>query len=251
MVVKLLSDRAGVLLALAVSVLLHAGVYSMWPRLQTVPASAVLMQGELVAPKTEQPPLIEPPSAEAKPEPQPEPQARSRENKKPDSGVALPLITESAQEPGVNDYRVPETPPIHTGDVLPMASKVGTTALDEYNPSSALGSSAEPSYGDGEDAVDREALARYAHSLREQAAQSGSYPMQAQRRGWQGRVKVLVRYSRSGALREVEVKQSSGHPVLDESALKMVRKACAEVPLLDVLNGKAFSVVVPVDFKLQ
>ncbi|HQR51321.1 MAG TPA: TonB family protein [Methylophilaceae bacterium] len=247
--------RAKVLLALLLSLLLHTLIYATWPQLQAVSSMPVLVQGELVAPEIEEPPAPEPPPPQARPEPIPELPAKAREQKepapreKPDTGIALPLIAEQADDASTNDYVVPQAPPLEADDKLPFASKTGTVPLEQYVPSSGAG--AEPSSGNEEDAVDREVLAEYGRILRDRAAQAGGYPPLAAKRGWQGRVKVLVRFSRYGLPRQIEVKESSGHKVLDERALEMVRQACAEAALPEALNRKAFSVVVPVDFKLM
>jgi periplasmic protein TonB len=251
------SDSGKVLSALLLSLMLHGLVYSIWPNLQPSSSKLILVQGELIPPEVQDtPPVIEsPPPPELKPEPvsmpempRPTRQEPAPEPKQiPDTGVALPLIAEKADDAAAGDYVVQDAPALNPRDNLPFASRPGTTPLEQYTPPS---SGTVTGAGSEEDPVDRDVLAEYGRGLRERALQFGGYPPLAQKRGWQGRVKVLVRFARNGLPQQVGVKESSGHRVLDDQAMEMVRQACKDFPLPDALSGKAFSVVVPVDFKL-
>jgi protein TonB len=247
-----------VLFALLFSMLLHALVYSIWPSLQPSSSEIVMMQGELIPPEIHDTPKVNlaPPLPEARPVPVPvqeepppirhEPVPASRQN--PDKGVALPLLSENtdAASASANDYVVADTPPLNHGDELPFASRPGATPLDRYTPASNTGVDTD----NEDDPVDHNALSEFGRALRERAVQYGGYPPMAQKRGWQGRAKVLVRFARNGLPQLVVIKESSGHRVLDDRALEMVRQACNDFPLPETLGGKAFTVVVPVDFKL-
>jgi len=50
------------------------------------------------------------------------------------------------------------------------------------------------------------------------------YPAQAVRQGWQGTVLLRVRVLASGAVESVEIKQSSGRRVLDDEAVRTVKR---------------------------
>lgn len=76
------------------------------------------------------------------------------------------------------------------------------------------------------------------------------YPMLARRQGEQGRVLVLVRVSPEGSADEVQIKQTSGHPRLDEAALAAVRQ-WRFVPARQGGEAVAASVVVPITFRLN
>jgi periplasmic protein TonB len=51
-----------------------------------------------------------------------------------------------------------------------------------------------------------------------------SYPTEARRRGWEGTVLLLVEILESGRPERISVKQSSGHPLLDEAAQDAVER---------------------------
>lgn len=242
--------------------LLHGMILSAWPRLHAATMRVVIVQGELLPAKISEP-VVEPEPPPMSPiPPVQEVPVRQSEDKTPsrkprqDSGVALPVLAERSDAPqaATNNFVVNDVSPLPPETTIPFASSPGTTPLNQYQPepASTAGSANGTDDGEGrEDQVDHDILAAYGHGLRETAAQLGSYPPLAQKRGWQGRVKVLVRYARSGEAYQISVKNSSGRQILDEAALEMVRKACAIAVLPAALTEKAFSLVVPVDFKLN
>lgn len=77
-----------------------------------------------------------------------------------------------------------------------------------------------------------------------------AYPVLARRQGEQGRVLLLVRVSAAGGADEVQIKQTSGHPRLDEAALAAVRQ-WRFVPARQGSEAVAANVVVPITFRLN
>jgi protein TonB len=270
-----------VLVALLLSLLMHVPLFFAWLHLQAVSDRPIIVQGELLPPMIEEPPpriepLPSPPQVE--PEPLPSvhkpvstppkhetPKQKSKQALKqasnpapkqaPDTGVALPLLAEKASTAnvGANDHVVPQVQPLAPDDKLPFASVPGETPLEQYIPPTAPSSKSNEVVtptGNGESPVDRGVLAEYGQGLGERAQQFSSYPMLALNRGWEGRVKVLVKYDRNGVAYQIAVKDSSGQQILDDQALDMVKKACAGFALPAKLVGKTFSVIVPIDFML-
>jgi protein TonB len=258
------SNNKQVLPALLLSLLIHALAFSVWPHMQAASIKS-MVHGELIAPVIEEPSPPQPSAkieSESSPVPRKAPVLHPQHNeptpapqKAPDARIALPLLAEKADAAsvGANDYVVPEAPPLVPGDKLPMASKPAEMPLKQpapvSEPSSEKGKTASES-GDGEDPVDRVVLAEYGKGIWERASKSGSYPSLALQRGWEGVVKVLVRHARSGVAYQISVKESSGYKLLDEKAVEMVKTACAHYELPDTLAHKAFSAVVPIEFKL-
>jgi protein TonB len=76
------------------------------------------------------------------------------------------------------------------------------------------------------------------------------YPMLARRNGWSGEVLLRVRVTASGKAASVEVERSSGHAVLDRSALAAVR-AWQFHPARFGTTPVAGVVRVPVRFELR
>ena len=93
-------------------------------------------------------------------------------------------------------------------------------------------------------------LERFTKEIRRDGAlvvDESDYPAAAQGQGWEGSAYVDVRFAAQGYLRSINLAQSSGHDVLDEKALRIVRDLTfPDVPA--VLRGQEFTVRVPVVF---
>ncbi|WP_187426695.1 energy transducer TonB [Geothermobacter ehrlichii] len=76
------------------------------------------------------------------------------------------------------------------------------------------------------------------------------YPSLARRRGWEGTVLVRIRVETSGRVGEASLVHSSGHRILDRSALKQVRGWRFRPAMKD---GKpvAGEVILPIRFELH
>lgn len=72
------------------------------------------------------------------------------------------------------------------------------------------------------------------------------YPPIARRMGWEGEVLVRV-VVREGRVEEVKVERSSGHTLLDRSALRAVREALKEISDINT----SFTLIIPVIFRLE
>lgn len=77
-----------------------------------------------------------------------------------------------------------------------------------------------------------------------------NYPRIARSRGWQGKVLLRVQVSTAGKSDTVSVHKSSGHEILDESAIEAV-KQWRFIPARRGDTPVASSVVVPILFTLQ
>lgn len=90
----------------------------------------------------------------------------------------------------------------------------------------------------------------YGRLLEQALGANQRYPRIARLRGWQGLVKMRVQFLPGGHVGQISILSSSGFPVLDETAVDMVRTA--ELPRApDWLRNREFSVDVPVLFRLR
>jgi protein TonB len=80
--------------------------------------------------------------------------------------------------------------------------------------------------------------AYYLNSWRRKIETIGNlnYPQEARRRKIYGNLRLLVSILPDGALKEVELLQSSGHRVLDDAAIRIVRLAAPFAPFPDELR---------------
>jgi protein TonB len=76
------------------------------------------------------------------------------------------------------------------------------------------------------------------------------YPVQARRRGLEGRVLVRATVAATGECTGAELRRSSGHAILDEAALRAVR-AWHFVPAMRDGRPVAAGVDIPIVFRLE
>jgi protein TonB len=98
--------------------------------------------------------------------------------------------------------------------------------------------------------LDADGLRRYVVALAAAARGEGQYPALALERGWSGTAEVRIDVAESGRPR-LSLARSSGHELLDRQALALLARAAAATPAPASLQGRAFSVNVPVAFEAQ
>ncbi len=98
--------------------------------------------------------------------------------------------------------------------------------------------------------VDPEGLRHYRLALAREVRRYKRYPAQAIEAGWVGTVELRVSVRSGGIAQTAELARASGHPVLDEAALEMVRRALPATAIPPALQGQAFAIGLPVVFEL-
>jgi protein TonB len=213
------------------------------PRADIIPAPRAEPKPEFVVPKPElrpeprDEPILEtrpepkieprpepPPVARVEPRPEPQPVREAPPSAVPprvEPSFAAPPVVRPAPEPVVT---VP-APPATTAQPLPPAPKI-----DEVN--------------------ENRLLASYGQSISKEIRRYQKYPPQAQRKGWEGTAEVLLQIAADGKVTGITLGKSSGHAILDEEAMKMVRRASLPQAPPD-LGGRALVVSVPIVFRLQ
>lgn len=214
-----------------------------------VPAPAV----QQVSPPVEIPKPAEPPKAEAKPV------------VKPITPVETPKPILAAPNSHDSDYRVQEQPvqppakvesapaPAATGnsaDAAPHApaASIENTAKDAKPTAAPVATASTES--DELSASDSDAWGDYGEQLRSLVNKSKNYPAIAVRRHLEGEAMVVAQFVR-GELVNVSLADSSKHVPLDEEAMRMVKKAIAQLGVKDSLKKKSFKITIPVSFKLE
>ena len=110
------------------------------------------------------------------------------------------------------------------------------------------GNEAAAKSGNEADAGTRE---QYRLALIVAARRYKRYPAIAMEKGWQGRVEVHLVIGANGILVDASIKSGSGHEILDNQALDMLKKGKTTVPIPVSLRGREFSIDVPVIFNLD
>lgn len=93
-------------------------------------------------------------------------------------------------------------------------------------------------------------LAAYGQAVAALLARHQRYPAMAMARRWQGTTMLDLMIDAQGWLVDVRVARSSGHEVLDQSALEMARAATPLPKVPEALAGLELKLHVPVVFRL-
>lgn len=185
------------------------------------PKSAAAPSPPAVAPVKPVPP--KPPVAEKKPQPK----------KKP---VAKPVV----KTPSPEVQKAPDFAPFVP---LPLESSKQTSASSSNTATTTPNSTATGSTNSSE-ITEANFRANYAHNPKPE------YPTIAKSRGWQGKVMLRVKVSAQGLSDAVTVEKSSGHEMLDESAIEAV-KQWRFIPAKRGDTPISSSVIVPIVFTLR
>lgn len=173
----------------------------------------------------------------------PAPIARSPVEKAPLLPLGQVLSENSEPVPSKQAAIVAESVTAMNAASLNVANSGGTPGgMDSQREQKATSSPAEGVSADG--------LRRYRLSLATQARRFKRYPAQALAAGWVGTVEIFLAVDSMGRA-AATVNKSSGHEVLDRAAQAMIEAGAERAPVPDTLQGKAFSLVLPVVFNLN
>ena len=234
--------RHRLLLALGLSLVLHATAWH-WARLPAVTidlpeaALAVAIVEKPAAPPP-QPPVAVPAETVAPPRTEPVKPLPTMRKAAPPRVAPAPAPAQASAPPASDApardpvlVAKPETPPAAEFTVPPPPPPPVAKAVEPQAPSP-------------------DAVAGYGRSVSQALARHREYPRLALMRGWEGATTLRLRVAPGGKLAEASVHQSSGHEVLDDQALAMVRRL-GSLPLPpDSLRDREFAVLVPVVFQL-
>ncbi len=164
------------------------------------------------------------------------------------TGGFLPLPAQAKLE------AVPPPPRrVTTEEVIPSIDDIFGTPADFAEPATAGdggGSDAPPAQG-VKNTVD-EMQAKYERQLSQWLQKHKTYPMEARLAGQQGKAIVRLRMDRRGNVKYSAVDRSTGHTLLDESVMAMVKKATPMPrPPAGYPGGMLLEFLVPVVFELQ
>jgi len=94
------------------------------------------------------------------------------------------------------------------------------------------------------------ALDDFSRELAIHIAKYKKYPRIAQSRGWQGEVVLQVKLTGQGKLISKILRKSSGFRILDQEGLSMIDRAIPFPAPPSILNGRTFTILVPIKFTL-
>lgn len=243
--------------AFALSLGIHLAILFLVPYQQELlPPPPMRMEVQLSQLKSAEPVPAQP---EVLPEEQPQPPQPERVPEKPkvEKKKPSPILTAKKSDEAPVMQETFEVPEAEEAPVAEPAEEVETVAAEpsteppqEQVVAAAPPTAAMSSIDQPQEATESEAWDGYGQLLYDMVERNKKYPQKAIRRHLEGRVMVSARIS-MGKLVHVSLVDSSGHRVLDEQALEMVRKAVSVLPVRKGLDRKSFNVIVPIDFRLQ
>jgi len=195
------------------------------PEEKVTPAQPLMMEVSMIAMSAPKPAVAPPPPAPPPPEKKPPPK---KPQPKPVPKKAPPIVQKAPEYAPVEPVSEPQpTPVTDTASSTPVTTT--TTSTTATN---------------AEQFTEANFRANYAHNPKPE------YPMIAKSRGWQGKVMLRVQVSAEGLSDTVAVEISSGHEMLDESAVDAVKK-WKFIPAKRGETPVASSVIVPIIFTLR
>lgn len=197
--------------------------------IQLAPAIHISLAGGPPEPARQPTPTpVNQPKPEPKPKPEPEPEPQPEPEPKPEPEVQPDPV---APEPKPQPEPHPTTGQLNAKSPEKQAMEPQTVALQN------AGSSAD---------VDN-----YLSRLSRHLARFYDYPRRARRQGQEGTPVIVFEFRRDGSLVRQDLRETSGHELLDEAALKMLAQAA---PLPEVprrMQGQTFRYALPVRFRLR
>ncbi len=219
-------------LLLTLVLLLHVWLLTvlMKPEEQITEAKPLVMEVSMIAISAPKP-AVEPPKPAPPPPPPPQKKQPTPIKPKTKPVVKKPAPVVRQEVPDFAPFEPTTPPPQNTQSTASSA-----TASSSNNKATETNNA--PVF------TEANFRANYAHNPKPH------YPAIARSRGWQGKVLLRVKVSPQGLSDSVAVEQSSGHEILDESAVEAVQK-WRFIPAKRGDTPVASSVIVPIDFKLR
>jgi periplasmic protein TonB len=224
--------KRGAVAAVLISLLLHGSVWQLLHLAPETPEPPVtppkVMEVSLVsAPPAKPAAPAEPPQARAEPVKPPPPKAKKPDKPKsvPKPAVKpLPEPEPEAERPSRQDSQPAPTEPFPPGSAARETAKAAAPAPAPY--------------------VDASYKSPALHNP------PTRYPPMAAERRWEGSVQIRVQVLPDGTAGAMKVERSSGHEMLDESAMEQVSK-WRFVPARRGDQTVSAWVIVPLEFKLK
>jgi len=246
--------------AFAVSLLVHAAAIALLPGLRVPrleqPAPLVVELLALPQPQPESPvPAAQPEPSPVVKRPAPLPQSRPEPPPVPAPIRAQPVLTPPAE---VQREPIPEPVP-QVPEARPEASpspplpqvRLAPQPAPAEPPLAAKPEAPAPSISEPRPSLDVAALKAYGEMLAQAIGKRKDYPRLARIRNWQGTTELKLQIGSDGKLHDVVVGHSSGFPVLDAAAIRIVHESAPLPDMPEALRGREWTVTVPVVFKLE
>ncbi len=246
-----LRQQRALLWGLLVSIALHAlillGISQ--HELPAPPSTALLVLTARLATETKAP-REQPPPSRPQSEPPPAPKPAPTPHPAPKKPLSTPEPAVPKAAPVESAKPAPPEPAAATPANVASSAPSAAPSQAKAAPLAPVGAKTEATTKSGSD-VDNGTLERYRLALIVATRRYKRYPAIAMEKGWQGKVEVHMVIGANGMLADASIKTSSGHEILDNQAIDMLKKGKTTVQIPAGLRGREFSIDVPVIFNLD
>jgi periplasmic protein TonB len=248
--IRSLAGERALFWCLLASIALHALVLFAlsWGGAPAPPARALLVLTARLAPFSAAPRAPAQPSPpKLAPAPPSEPASAPR------PALRKPAVTPAPQKMAPAEpikAQQPESAPA-ASDAAASPVPSGAPAQTKPAPQAPAGTPTAGATAKSGNEADAGTLEQYRLALIVATRRYKRYPAIAMEKGWQGRVEVHMVIGANGMLASASIKTGSGHDILDNQALDMLKKGKTTVPIPASLRGREFSIDVPVIFNLD
>ena len=174
-----------------------------------------------------------------KPKPKPRQLSQFNFRPKPEPLKELPNHEETSSTAKLHLDTSKTQPEVSTSPTLAQVSKVNSVPKN----SSGAPLSNHPS--------ERNLLKAYLANVRLQIERHKEYPFWARRYGIEGKVIVAFSLKRNGQLEGLKIEKSSGYSLLDEAALKTIKRTAPFPAFPSGLNKNMITLQIPIYFHLE
>jgi len=245
-----LAEERALLWCVLVSIALHALVLLgiSWGPAPAPPAKTLLVLTATLAPIAASHAPVQTPPSKLAPQPPPDPVSATR-----------PALTRPASSPAPAAQSAAPAEPARAPQAESATTALGSAA-SSTQPAAPVQAKAAPQLPAGVpteagaksgNEADTGTLEQYRLALIVATRRYKRYPAIALEKGWQGRVEVRMVIGANGMVASASIKTGSGHEILDNQALDMLKKGKTTVPIPASLRGREFSIDVPVIFNLE
>ncbi|MGH7397462.1 MAG: energy transducer TonB, partial [Candidatus Rokuibacteriota bacterium] len=169
------------------------------------------------------------PEAVAKPEPEPAPEALARPAPTPSPSPAAPSEPAAPASPDQSQVAVARPPDSLRRQPEPGGGLLGGGRGGVEGEPIPLDTQ-EPKYQD------------YFNQVRERIKSKWTYPRQAGERGIEGDLLIEFHIAKDGRLAHIELRNSSGTPILDDAAMTAVKLAQPFPPVPDAIAKRTLAI---------
>lgn len=243
-------------LVVLLSVALHLGLIGLWQSTPDSTRQSAPVVTLTLAPTPQNPaPAARPPAPESLASP--EPSDHSPTNEQIDDPVPAPEAQTRPESVAPLPPAVPAIPPTPTTAAAPAESPAtdagAATAIGQPaqhrgdDPARAATQTTARAPSIRMETAKREILAR----IHNEIERHFSYPAMARRFNWEGEVRLGFHILASGRIEQVVVKQSSGYPILDDSAVDTLSRIGRLNEASTWLQGRSLELTLPVVYRLM